>query len=312
MTVALSIVIPIYNMADLIGDVLSALKTQTFSATNFEIVLVDDGSTDASSSVAQATATKLGMDNLRVVSQTNAGPGAARNRGIHEASAPIVVFLDSDCIPEPTWLEEMFGPFIEDPSLAGVEGKTIPSGEVTSVFDHYIDNPKGGNCWTCNIAYRKNWLIEAGGLDENLRWCEDIDIAYRMKQFGEIRFNPAAVVSHLVIRWPFKTHFGMVHHFPYLIYTWRKNPGTILPTNSNFMHLMAFQFKSTLWIPINQRRWAFRRPLEYLLICFMVFCWLIYTLLLTPYYYVLSRRPIRPREPFENIAYPYPEDTNPA
>ena len=96
---ALSVVIPVYNGAAFLPACLASLAAQTRH--DFEIVLVDDGSTDGSAAIAQAFARQDGAPPLRLIRQDNSGVSAARNRGIAEARAPLIGFLDSDDTWEP-------------------------------------------------------------------------------------------------------------------------------------------------------------------------------------------------------------------
>ena len=106
-----SIIIPAYNAEDTLGECLEACKTQTHP--EVEIIVVDDGSSDATS---QITA-DMGVSCL---TQTNAGPAAARNHGARVAKGEILAFTDADCIPEPEWIQRLLTGFADD--VAGVGG----------------------------------------------------------------------------------------------------------------------------------------------------------------------------------------------
>jgi len=97
-----SVVIPVFNRAGPLRQAIESVRAQTFQ--NFEIVVVDDGSTDNPSAVVDAFAD----DRIRYVRQANGGGGAARNRGIDEARGPFVAFLDSDDVFLPHHLASMY------------------------------------------------------------------------------------------------------------------------------------------------------------------------------------------------------------
>lgn len=85
-----SVVIPLYNKAPFVGRALASVAAQTFR--EFEVIVVDDGSTDEGARVVEEFADAR----VRLIRQPNAGPGAARNRGVEEARAPLLAFLDAD------------------------------------------------------------------------------------------------------------------------------------------------------------------------------------------------------------------------
>lgn len=102
--VMISIIIPLYNKGELIGRTLRSIAAQENVPVKYEVVVVDDGSTDGCADIARRVATEIGIRNFRVLPQTNAGVGAARNRGIAEARGEYVAFLDADDIWKPSHL----------------------------------------------------------------------------------------------------------------------------------------------------------------------------------------------------------------
>ena len=96
-----SVVVPLYNKARFIGRCLDSILAQSFS--DFEVIVVDDGSTDASLELARVYQRD---PRVRVVSQQNAGPGAARNRGAQEARGEFLAPLDADDAWEVNYLSE--------------------------------------------------------------------------------------------------------------------------------------------------------------------------------------------------------------
>jgi glycosyltransferase involved in cell wall biosynthesis len=96
----ISVVVPLYNKAPYVRRTLDSIARQTF--TDFELVVVDDGSTDESAEIVRLFADRR----VRLVTQMNLGPGAARNRGIEEARGDLIAFLDADDEWLPEYLEE--------------------------------------------------------------------------------------------------------------------------------------------------------------------------------------------------------------
>lgn len=191
-----SIIIPSRGMGDSLRRLLDALASE-IAGRDAEVILADDGSPRPLNFLA---AEYKGKMNLKVVRQDPLGPAAARNSGIKNATAEILVFLDSDVIPLPGWFDAITAPLMKDPGLAGVEGKTIASNirELTP-FSHFIYNFEGGVYLTCNIAYRRSWVERAGCFDERFKhpWREDSDLAFSILDLGgRIIFEPKAMVDH--------------------------------------------------------------------------------------------------------------------
>src|SRR4051812_40525859 len=96
-----SVVIPLYQKANTVERTLRSVLNQRLS--EFEAIVVDDGSTDGGAEVAA----RAGDPRIRIISQANAGPGAARNRGTSEAAAPLVAYLDADDTWDASYLERL-------------------------------------------------------------------------------------------------------------------------------------------------------------------------------------------------------------
>lgn len=303
MPVDVSVVIPAYNADSYLNDCLSGLKSQTLSSGAFEIILVDDGSKDGTLETAKRLKAELDLDNLRIVHQDNAGPAAARNHGIRLAQAPVIAFLDSDCVPQPGWLENLLAPLRLDPALAGVEGRTLPASEKRTLMDHYIDNPNGGFYWTCNIAYRRPMLLAIGGFDEGFPKPagEDIDIAHRMQQQGKIVFAPDAVVHHLILSRSFMQHLRTARTFSSIIRIYRKHPG-LLGKRDNFAQMAFYQIWYLLMPTITQRREFLKYPVTYLKFCLLQVLMALDTFIRLPVYHREATSPLVIREPFQDEA----------
>ena len=110
-----SVIMPLYNKAPYVRKAVESVVGQT--CRDWELVVVDDGSSDGSGEVVAGVADAR----IRIIRQENAGVGAARNRGVAESSAPYICFLDADDWWEPTFLEEMTGMIERNPN-AGIYG----------------------------------------------------------------------------------------------------------------------------------------------------------------------------------------------
>ena len=133
-----TVVIPTYGRPRQLKACLAALAEQTL-AEPWEVVVVDDGSPQTLDSVGPAWSGRL---DLRVIRQDNAGPAAARNRGVQEARGTFIAFTDDDCLPEPQWLDTLVRAARERPG-ALVGGTTLNGlGSELLASRAAIDSPK--------------------------------------------------------------------------------------------------------------------------------------------------------------------------
>ncbi len=183
-----SVVINAYNEEDNIRDCFNSLKAQTIN--DFEIIFVDDGSTDDTVEIV-----KDFKDELRIKSiyLTHSGHRKARRRGISESESDIVVIIDADEILEADFLEKLIEPFDLDEigAVGGVllsEGggwATRAYGKIQEVLYEFRTDQRGEVDWIqggCS-AYRKSALEEVGGLTEE-KVSTDKDISWRIKDAG--------------------------------------------------------------------------------------------------------------------------------
>lgn len=196
----ISVIIPAYNSEKIIGECLTALKAQTFK--DFEIIVVDDGSTDGTANEAE----KLGA---RVIRQAHAGPAVARNLGVKECKGDIVVFTDADCIPDSRWLENVLKPF-SDTKVVGVSGtyKTKNNQSLTARFTGYEVELRHERMkrfdsidfiGTYSAAYRKSVFLKFGGFDTSFKTAsgEDSELSFKIAKAGHrLVFAPDAFVWH--------------------------------------------------------------------------------------------------------------------
>lgn len=198
---SVSIIIPTFNGASRIGNCLDALLKQT-ARDNAEIIVVNDGSTDNTAEVVGR------YPGIRLISQANAGPAAARNRGASEARGTILLFTDDDCVPTPEWLGAMLAVF-EDPDVVGAKGiyrtrqKSLVARFVQIDYEDryrlmaahdsidFID--------AYSAVFRRERFLEMAGYDTSfpVACAEDIELSYRMSARGwKMKFIPNAIVYH--------------------------------------------------------------------------------------------------------------------
>lgn len=197
-----SVIVPAYQAAAVIGDCVRALAQQTLDRARYEIIVVDDGSTDATGDVAQAA----GAD--RVVRVPHGGPAAARNAGIAAAQGEIVLFTDADCEPADDWIARMVTPFA-DLQVMGVKGtyRTRQSSLIARLvqlefeirYARMAELPCIDFVDTYAAAYRRPLLVTYGGFDTAfpIPSAEDVDLSFRLARAGHwLVFAPEAWVWH--------------------------------------------------------------------------------------------------------------------
>jgi len=204
-----SIVVPVYNGARTLPYCLDALATQTWPPSDYEIVVVNDGSKDGTLNVIDHWRDRNPDVRLAVISQKNAGPAAARNCGAREAKAPLLFFTDADCVPEPDWLERMAQPFAQD-DVAGVKGAYLSEQTgrvprfVQAEYEDRYDRMRGRSridfVDTYSAGYRRALFLENGGFDPIFPTAsvEDQEFSFRLADKGyRLVFAPDARVRHI-------------------------------------------------------------------------------------------------------------------
>ncbi len=204
-----SVVVPVYNGAAVIERCLDGLGCQSISSDRYEVIVVDDGSTDTTSAVVTAWAARHPSIQLRLLRQPNAGPAAARNFGAREAQSPLVLFTDGDCAPTRTWVEAMAAPFA-DGGIVGAKGTYVTEQAgliprfVQSEYEDRYDRMRGHAqidfIDTYSAAYRRDVFLENTGFDPIFTTAsvEDQEFSFRLAQKGyRLVFAPDAKVSHL-------------------------------------------------------------------------------------------------------------------
>jgi glycosyltransferase involved in cell wall biosynthesis len=212
-TPALSVVVPTYNRRDGILRLLTALAEQSYPADQFEVVVVNDGSTDGT---AEALAQFAAPYRLRVLEQANAGPAAARNAALHQADGRLIVFLDDDVVPGPDLLAVHASVQGDADDLVVVGPMYPPTDWPRSVWvrweerqllkqydamdrGQYACTPR--QFYTGNASAPRALLLRAGGFDPRFKRAEDVELAFRVWAMGaRFHFEPSADVLHYAAR----------------------------------------------------------------------------------------------------------------
>ena len=265
----ISVIIPAYNAEKLLSAWLGALLNQSIDASGYEIIVVDDGSSDNTGVVVK------GFKSVQLLSQKNQGPAAARNEGVKHAKGNIVLFTDSDCVPNRDWIEQMILPFKRDNGIAGVKGtyrtkqRSLAARFVQIEYEDKYDLLRKSKYIdfidTYSAAFKKDVFVEFGGYDTSfpLACAEDVELSFRMSSKGyKMVYNPKAIVFHTHPS-SFRGYFTKKYKFAY----WRmlavkKNPGKFIK-DSHTPQIMKFQvlmlpaivFSLALTIFINKAGW---------------------------------------------------------
>ena len=191
-----SIVVPLYNKAGYIDKTIRSVLAQTYPG--FEVLIVDDGSTDNSLEIVQS----FSDERIRIISQKNSGVSNARNTGIKAAKYDLIALLDGDDWWDERYLEEMMGLIREYPNVSiyssqfafFYNGKSYPSvalrknsAQKTDCFDclQVGVSLKHLPIHTSSIIFRKDILQQAGLFDERITYFEDHDLFIRISVFSK-------------------------------------------------------------------------------------------------------------------------------
>jgi O-antigen biosynthesis protein len=197
---SITVVICAYNAAASLDECLRHCCALDYPA--LEIMVVDDGSSDATASIASQ------YPRARVLQISHAGLSAARNAGLQAATGQLIAYLDSDAYPTPEWLYYLaLG--VNGPAVVGVGGPNIPPPRDPSgarLVAHapggpahvLVSDDRAEHIPGCNMAFWRDTLLECGGFDPIYTTAgDDVDICWRVQDRGlEIAFHPAAHVWH--------------------------------------------------------------------------------------------------------------------
>jgi O-antigen biosynthesis protein len=196
-----TVVVASYNGAATLKTCLQSLENLHYP--DYEVVLVDDGSTDATQEIA---ALFPKVRNIR--HETNRGLSAARNTGIYAASGEIIAFTDSDCRADEDWLFYLVGDLLFS-GFAGMGGHNFLPADDSAVAAAVMVSPGGPahvmltdrvaeHIPGCNMAFHRWALLELGGFDPVYRKAgDDVDVCWRLQQRGyRIGFSPGGFVWH--------------------------------------------------------------------------------------------------------------------
>lgn len=195
---------PAYNQAQYIAQAIQSVLDQSF--TNFELIVVNDGSTDATPEILAT----FSDPRLRVIHQQNGGLSAARNTGIRHSTASWITFLDSDDLLRPDHLAVLYGYLQQHPALGLVAGQSWlidADGQIVdrrqsqhvrplTLHSLLLGNPIRNTACT---LIRREWVERVGCFDHSLRACEDWDMWIRLARAGcpMVKIEPAVMLYRI-------------------------------------------------------------------------------------------------------------------
>lgn len=227
----ISVIVCTHNRCELLWETLQSLMSQDYPVQDYEVIVVDNQSTDGTRDVVykfmkkggDGSSNLIGEDRVQVryIFEEKIGLSNARNRGIAESRGDIVAFIDDDAIAERFWLSKLMNVYREEKDAVCVGGGVIaewkipkpgwwhPHLNIVSKFEYgdartilrYPVFPIG-----TNISFKKNTVVNAGMFDTNLgrigsklSGYEEVDVCVKLQKVGQpIYYEPRAIVYHIV------------------------------------------------------------------------------------------------------------------
>jgi cellulose synthase/poly-beta-1,6-N-acetylglucosamine synthase-like glycosyltransferase len=211
MAPTIDVVIPARNEGRYLRECLDALAAQNYPLTAVSVFVVDNGSTDDTVAIAEGYPHQALR--VRLLRQTRRGAAAARNLAIEHGTGDLLALLDAHCIADPSWLNALAARFA-NPQLGGCQARTVSratsprvqrylesSGEQSNerILDDTVLGRRNLYPWVLsgNSMYRREAVEAAGGFDEQLRACEDVDLGWRVVLLGyQLGYEPDAIAVH--------------------------------------------------------------------------------------------------------------------
>jgi GT2 family glycosyltransferase len=193
----LSVIVPARNSAESLPPLLRSLESQTLPRERFEVIVVDNGSSDGTGEVAERHGATVVRDQI-------ANRSRARNRGVEAAASDLYAFTDADCVAQPEWLAELLTCAPSAPLVAG-EVKLRTSERPNAIERFEVLWRFGQAAWvkqgwaaTANLLVHADAFAAIGGFDETWRHIgEDVDFCFRARDAGyALSYCPSALVDH--------------------------------------------------------------------------------------------------------------------
>ncbi len=211
----ISAIVCSYNRDKYIRQSILSLINQSLAKTDYEIIIINNNSSDNTDSICQEILKEYSSSvNIKYFIESNQGLSFARNRGVKEASSPIITYIDDDGIADKKLLELTIACFENNPSYQGVGGKVIPfyeskepawlSYHTRMMVTHVDYGSEKFKCYGkkyppgCNMSYKKDILLKVGGFNNALKWrVDDKYIFLEVEKIStEVYYIPELKVDH--------------------------------------------------------------------------------------------------------------------
>ncbi|MFA6474595.1 MAG: glycosyltransferase family A protein [Patescibacteria group bacterium] len=192
--IKISIVIPAYNEELTIARCLRSVTEQSLPRDEYEIILVDNNCTDNTVKIANT------FDNIIIVQETNPGVGAARAAGWARARGEIIASTDADCQVPKHWLRKILHRFTVEPHLVAISGGYLfyDRNFLINILVRIVERCLVALSWFLaggvmamtanNMAVRQSVYAQTSGIDPNLQYGEDLNLAKKLHAYGSIRW----------------------------------------------------------------------------------------------------------------------------
>ena len=194
----ITVIIPVWNGRDHLGECLRALEIQTLPREAFEVIVVDNGSTDGTAEFAAS------FPGIRVINEPEPGSYRARNAGLAQALGAFVAFTDADCRPAPDWLSEALSAVRRHPDAGVIGGRIDLFSDRFSLAALYertfafrqSETLASGRCTTANWISPRTVLDRLGGFDGGLTSGGDYELSLRISAVCPILYADTMIVRH--------------------------------------------------------------------------------------------------------------------
>ena len=215
-----SVIIPSYNAAGTIARCLGAVLPQARDCAA-EVLLVD-----SSDDGTRYTVQELFPEVRLVTLPRKTASAVSRNLGVNHARTDILVFLDSDCIPQDGWLRKILDSDLDELAALGGSIGVYDRRNILGLQLYFLEfseclpnSPRRfvDRLPSCNLACQRKALVKVGGFPDEYETSHDMVLTWRLSRLGRIHFEPSARVDHIN-----KRGFGLVHSYAYRLGYWSR------------------------------------------------------------------------------------------